>query len=126
MLNTRRDIALLGLVHRTVLGEGPPHFKKWFFPQVRPRHQYTTRLQNNRHDKQLHDWLDGDHTELLRRSPLGLARVYNKFSQGVVNKNSVKDFQAALQEEVKLAAQGGRAEDGHLLCSPRREQWGRT
>ena len=51
------------------------------------------------------------------------ARVYNKLSQGVVNKNSVKDFQAALQEEVKLATQGARVEDWQLLFSPWREQW---
>ena len=27
---TRRDIAMLGLVHRTVFGHGPPHFAKLF------------------------------------------------------------------------------------------------
>ena len=26
----RRDIALLGLIHRTMLGQGPEHFKQWF------------------------------------------------------------------------------------------------
>ena len=29
-LQTRRDIAMLGLVHRAVLGDGPPHFKEFF------------------------------------------------------------------------------------------------
>ena len=29
-LRTRRDIAMLGLVHRTVLGKGPVHFKEIF------------------------------------------------------------------------------------------------
>ena len=29
-LATRRDIAMPGLIHRTVLGKGPPHFRKCF------------------------------------------------------------------------------------------------
>ena len=91
-LSTRRDVALLGLVHRTVLGEGLPHFAKWFFPCRRLRHSYRTRLQEGRHSKQLHDWLDSDHTELLKRSPLGLPRVYNKLPQSVVNADTVRSL----------------------------------
>ena len=29
-LRWRRDIAMLGLIHRSVLGVGPPHFRKFF------------------------------------------------------------------------------------------------
>ena len=29
-LSTRRDIALLGLLHRAAIGEGPPHFREFF------------------------------------------------------------------------------------------------
>ena len=29
-LRCRRDIAMLGLIHRTTLGQGPPHFQQWF------------------------------------------------------------------------------------------------
>ena len=36
-LQTRRDIAGLGIVHRTVLGLGPPQFRKWFFLLVKLR-----------------------------------------------------------------------------------------
>ena len=93
-LNTRRDVALLGLVNRTLLVEGPPpHFKKWFFPQVRPRHQYLTILQVGKHNKQLHDWLDGDHTELIRRSPLGLTRMHNQLPRTIVDEKCVSNFQ---------------------------------
>ena len=42
---TRRDMAALGLIHRTVLGLGPPHFKKWFFPAAKPTPSYRTRYQ---------------------------------------------------------------------------------
>ena len=30
-LSVRRDVALLGVVHRTVLGKGPPQFRRWFY-----------------------------------------------------------------------------------------------
>ena len=121
-LCTRRDIALLGLVHRTVLKKGPVHFQKWFFLSERQRHAYQTRLQERRHNRQLHDWLDGNHSELLRRSPLGLARVYNQLPQRVVDCSCVKDCQRELQELVRAEAERG-VEDWHLLLSPRREQW---
>ena len=29
-LTARRDMAMLGVIHRTVLGKGPEHFKKFF------------------------------------------------------------------------------------------------
>ena len=123
-LNTRRDLALLGLVHRTVLGEGPPHFQQWFFLATVQEGGYLTRRRAALHSKQLHDWLGTDHTELLRRSPLGLVRVYNRLAQDVVDATSVSCFQALLQNLVKEAA--GRGEDDwDLLLSPRRERWRR-
>ena len=47
-LSTRRDIAMLGVVHRTVLGEGPPHFQKWFFSRGWSR-PLNTRLATKEH-----------------------------------------------------------------------------
>merc|ERR1712078_192613 len=70
-LQTRRDLAMLSLLHRTVLGEGPEHFKKWFFPETRLAHSYSTRHKENKHSKQLWNYLDGTHSELLRRSAFG-------------------------------------------------------
>ena len=75
----------------------------------------------SRHNKQLHDWVDGEHTELLRRSPLGLTRVYNGLPQTVVDANSVSDFQGELQELVRRAA-SRREDNWELLLSPRRKQ----
>merc|ERR1712078_463400 len=96
----RRDIACLGLVHRAVLGKGPPHFRKWFFPSKKVPHLYSTKRQTGQHNKQLHDYLDGSHNELLRRSFLGLPQVYNKLPSEVVEAPSVKSFQRRLQELV--------------------------
>ena len=100
-LQTRRDIAGLGIIHRTILGRGPPHFRKWFFSSKKALHAYSTRLQTSRHNKQIHDYLDGGHNELLRRSLLGLPRVYNSLPQSVVNATTVKAFQKKLTQLVR-------------------------
>ena len=107
-LQTRRDIAALGLIHRTVLGRGPSHFKQWFFPTRKVQHSYYTRTQSNLHSKQLHDYLDGNHNELVRRSLLGLPKVYNRLPQSVVNAKSVSSFQTQLQHVVKEQLKKGK------------------
>ena len=107
-LNCRRDMAALGLVHRTALGQGPKHFRDWFFATAVPQHTYKTRYQKHRHNKQLHDHLQGNHTELLRRSLLGVPRVYNGLPQDTVNSTSVKLFQRKLQRNLKEFAKTGR------------------
>ena len=99
-LSTRRDIAMLGLVHRTVLGQGPPHFARWFFLAEPAEHKHWTRSRENSHPLQLHDYVDGKHNELLRRSALGVPKVYNKLPKKVVNCKSVKAFQRELQKLV--------------------------
>ena len=106
-LQTRRDMATLGLIHRTVLGEGAEHFQKWFFRDTRPGHRYSTRLQDNKHNKQLYDYLDGTHSELLRRSALGLTRTYNSLDQETVNAKTVPAFQRALQKALKNKVRRG-------------------
>ena len=116
-LETRRDIAMLGVVHRTVLGQGPPHFRKWFCRDERQA-VYTTRLQARAHDKQLEDYVDGSHTDLLRRSALGLPKVYNKLPDKVVQHGTVKDFQKALQQLVLEELNKGN-ENWHKHLSPR-------
>jgi len=69
-LRSRRDMAGLGLIHRTVLGCGAEHFEKWFYLSGR-QPAYNTRLQERRHNKQLYEYREGKQTELLKRSLLG-------------------------------------------------------
>ena len=121
-LQTRRDVAMLGLVHRTVLGLGPPQFQLWFFPTACEGHQYNTRLQRRSHNRQLHNHLQGRYTELLRRSPLGLARVYNSLPQEAVDQTSVHAFQKWLQDRVKAEASAGR-DNWANLWNLRRRSW---
>ena len=100
-------MAALGLIHRTVLGVGPPHFRSWFFPATGPSHSYATRLQARRHSKQLHDYLQGNHTELFRRSLLGQVRVYNNLPQAAVDAPTVCTFQRHLQNLLKQRLREG-------------------
>ena len=108
---------MLGLVHRTVLDEGPPHFKKWFFRKNRAR-PYNTRQKESVHHLQLHDHVNDSQTELLRRSALGLPRVYNGLPTAVVSQKTVSAFQKALQELVLTEAKKGK-ENWEKLLSPR-------
>ena len=102
-LNCRRDIAALGLIHRTVLGEGPEHFQEWFFVTEREP-AYPTRFQEQKHNKQLYSYLHGKQTELLKRSLLGQVQVYNNLRQQEVESKTVKLFQRKLQSRLKEEA----------------------
>ena len=103
-LSTRRDMAMLGLIHRTVLKLGPPQFNEWFYPCNGNVHSHNTRWQCGRHDKILHDYVDGDHTMMLQNSVLGLVSVYNGLPQEMVNAKTVSKFQGLLQDRLKTRA----------------------
>ena len=91
-LETRRDIAMLGVIHRTVLGKGPAHFKDHF------------RIYRGR---QLQDPRATSRSQLVTRSALGRIAVYNLLPDGITSANSVIIFQTRLQLEVKLRAEAG-------------------
>ena len=118
-LCARRDMAMLGVIHRTTLGKGPPHFREWFYPATKPEHRHNTRLQAGRHNRQLHDYVDGSHTELLRNSALGLVRVYNGLPQRVVDAKTVASFQHLLQQHLKDLVRK-QTEEWQTYYSPRR------
>ena len=122
-LATRRDMAMLGLVHRTVLNKGPEQFKEFFFPAAR-RSYNSTRLGRRRqqHGAQLTDWRERTHLNVIRRSALGLIAVYNLLPADVVKLTGVKEFQRALQELVKKRAVEN-CEDWPLTLSLRVPLW---
>ena len=62
---------------------------------------YATRHQEKKHDKQFWDYLDGNHSELLRRSAFGLTHTYNSLPQSAVNSTTVRAFQRFLQKGLK-------------------------
>ena len=104
-LSLRRDMAALGVIHRTVLGLGPQHFKQWFYFDTMER-RHSTRL-GRRHGRQLADpyWQYG--REYLNRSLVGYVSVYNLLPERIVSATKVKDFQTLLQDMVKDVAASG-------------------
>ena len=106
-LRLRRDVAMLGLLHKCVLGLAHPELCN-LFPLATPvRRHHQTRAALHTHERQLLDRTQGQHSELLRRSAFGLARVYNRLPGGVVANDSVKGFQRDLTALAKeLCASG--------------------
>ena len=102
-LAARRDMAMLGMIHRAVLGKGPRHFKKHFKRTISGR---------------LHDPRESIGGELVKRSALGLVAVYNLLPEYCTNNKTVKHFQTTLQELLKRWAQEG-ANDWKDTLSPR-------
>ena len=102
-LSSRRDIAMLGIIHRTVLGRGPVHFKEHFRVAA---------------GRKIHDPRSEYSGRLVARSALGLAAVYNLLPNGITSANSVSCFQARLQAELKMRAEAGLPDWDHTY-SPR-------
>jgi len=96
-LSCRRDMAMLGVLHRAALKKGPEHFHSFFF-QGGGAATVRTRLSTRRHTAQLKEYRQGRFLEILRRSALGLVAVYNRLPQRFVDSLTVADFQRNLQE----------------------------
>ena len=106
-LDMRRDIAMLGVMHRAVLKKGPKQLHKWFFT-VNPRAKPRTRSDNSSSRvRQVFNYVDGTQSEFLRRSAFGLTAVYNSLPEYVVLLHAVKAFQGALQCVAKRQIKNG-------------------
>ena len=95
-LNTRRDIAMLGLLHRAKLGSGPSHFGKFF------KRQGDTRWLQNPFCNPPYSF--GPYNRVLpivKHSALGLIPVYNSLESATLDLRSVSEFQTALTEYIK-------------------------
>jgi hypothetical protein len=104
-LSMRRDIALLGLLHRAAIGEGPAHFKELF-------HRRAGSFK-------LVDPLTTESVSLfMRRSIWGLIRVYNLLG-GATTCGTVADFQKMLQLRAKSVVKKNLLHDWNTLYSPR-------
>ena len=87
-LETRRDIAMLGLIHRAALGQGPSQLQS-FFKKSNAVRRDVTRADKRRHSQQLDDPRRPDSTEFFRRSAWGLIAVYNLLPEEIVSTSSV-------------------------------------
>ena len=89
-LSVRRDIAMLGVIHRAVIGEGPKQFHSLFLPETTASRAIPRR---RRHGRQLQDPYSQLHRDYLNRSLLGYIWIYNWLPEQIVASASVKTFQ---------------------------------
>ena len=87
-LSTRRDVAMLGIIHRSVLRLGCQHLHKFFVVDANPPRSHL-----RRHSFQLVDPYNDLHRDYINRSVLGYVWVYNLLPQKIVNSKTVKTFQ---------------------------------
>ena len=101
-LNARRDMAMLGALHKVNLGTAPPQLRSLFPLRLGPpsmRGGWTLVLRRIRppHSKQLFTAATFESTNVLQRSLFGLVHLYNKLPQHAVDSPSVSSFQKKLQ-----------------------------
>ena len=98
-LNVRRNIAMLGVIHRAALGIGPTQLHAFFKKGCcAPR---ATRMRSRQHSQNLEDMRGSHFLEIARRSALGLVAVYNLLSEELIVSSHVQLFQAKLQNLTK-------------------------
>ena len=116
-LRTRRDIAMLGLIRRSILGRGPKQLRDLFQLQQREAQLRHTRIAARRHRLQVVEF-EGQQ-DYVRRSIWGLITIYNLLPSYVVEEcATVRDFQGALQDLVMQRAIAG-CQDWQDTLSPR-------
>ncbi len=123
-LPSRRDMAMLGALHKVTLGLASAQLRELFpvqgqvqEPFLRQRLRYWRPL----HDKQLRTPASASSTEVMKRSLFGLALCYNLLPQDLVSLTSVKLFQKHLQLGLRKCAESG-VEDWQLFFSSVRKR----
>ena len=116
-LKARRDMGMLGVIHRAVLGEGPDHFRKHFTLQNNTSRHHG-RESERRHNKQLATYRKGNFLDITAHSILGLVDVYNLLPTYMVEAMTVKEFQTRLQQMMREMAENGSL-NWDSLYSPR-------
>ncbi len=103
-LSARRDIAMIGLLHRASHGRAPAPLADLLL--AGSRHQRdpltaVTRAESARHHRQITEFVSrGGHTETLRRSCFGLVTVWNMLPPHVANSKHTKFCQRSLQQSL--------------------------
>ena len=114
----RRDIAMLGIIHRCVIDSDPPQFNDYFVLKDDVGTGFATRRADNKHCRQLRDLRTSSSTDWMKRSILGLIAIWNMLPEEIVMEPDTKDFQGALQDLVKVRAVAG-CDNWKLSLSPR-------
>ena len=107
-LSVRRDIAMLGLIHRAALRKGQSQLQKLF------RRPSPARRQIEECNMQ-------GCARILKRSAFGLVPVYNNLLEDIRREDTAKGLQHALQKMVKQGMLDG-SDAWRMLLSPRHRQ----
>ena len=93
-IGLRRDISILGFIHKRVLGECHPSVKAFL---------RFSGIEGKWHDKQLETYSDSCicRQNLYYRALFGKIHVYNRLPQHLVQAPSVKEFQSRLTHAAK-------------------------
>ena len=118
-LSSRRDIAMIGLIHKCVLGLAHPHLIKLLVRPVTGTRHHSTRWNSTLHNKQIVDVAGTRHSDQAHRSVFGLIKIYNRLPQYVVNCTSISTFQCKLTDIIKEQCLEGNV-DWASYFSPRR------
>ena len=99
----RRDIGILGFLHKRVLGIGPPALAQ-FLP--------FSPLGSHWHNKQLDSHLDSCTTlhALHERSIFGMIHVYNRLHQSLIDILTVSEFKTELTSMARARCRRGDPE----------------
>jgi hypothetical protein len=96
----RRDIGILGFIHKRVLGQCHVSIQR-LLPFIAPQPRW--------HDKQLETHIENciARSTLFCRSLFGMVAVYNRLPQDIVESASVKQFQSKLTHMAKQKCDHG-------------------
>ena len=114
-LKTRRDIAMLGVIHRASVGKGPEQLQK-LFPPAEPVGRRSARIASNLHTRQRELLIENTQLGVIERSAFGLVRIYNMLPQHLVDSTDVSIFQAKLQDIVKIRARSACVDWANTYC----------
>ena len=109
-LCARRDIAMLGVLHKIALGKAPKPLAA-LFPLIgvvdEPMAQRRVRGWKPRHSRQLFTEATFESTDVMQHSLFGSVHLYNKLPQCTVDAPSARAFQGRLQAVLKMLASSG-------------------
>ena len=103
-LGMRRDIAMLGLLHKIQLGVAPQPLLDMFRSSPQNLASYGFSSTRRWYSYQLHEPVEVSHPFIINRSAYGLIRIYNELPNHIVSARSAKVFQRRLQNCAKEAA----------------------
>ena len=113
-LRLRRDIAVMGLLHKIQLGEAHADFFLLFQQDVYERAAFT-RHNARRHRRQFREtW---GNTDYYNRSIFSAVRVYNVLSADTVEAKCVKSFQTLLTKQARIACEANQLGWDRMFCT---------